>query len=91
MIHWTYDTWNLAHTIVKTLVAGGNDSWYFITADYASGHAFQNDTSKLLGAAGARVAGSSAYPFPGTTDFSSYLLAAKASGANVSFANAGDT
>nr|WP_294546546.1 ABC transporter substrate-binding protein [uncultured Rhodopila sp.] len=91
LIHWTYDTWNLAHTMVKALVAGGGDSWYFITADYAFGHAIQNDTTKLLAAAGGRVAGSSAYPFPGTTDFSSYLLAAKASGANVlSFANAGD-
>ena len=91
LIHWTYDTWNLAHTMVKALVAGGGDSWYFITADYAFGHAIQHDTTKLLAAAGGGVAGSSAYPFPGTTDFSSYLLAAKASGANVlSFANAGD-
>ncbi len=91
LIHWTYDTWNLAHTMVKTLVGGGGNSWYFITADYAFGHAIQNDTTKLLAAAGGRVAGASAYPFPGTTDFSSYLLAAKASGANVlAFANAGD-
>nr|WP_294523050.1 ABC transporter substrate-binding protein [uncultured Rhodopila sp.] len=91
LIHWTYDTWNLAHTMVKALVASGGDSWYFITADYAFGHAIQNDTTKLLAASGGKVAGASAYPFPGTTDFSSYLLAAKASGVNVpSFANAGD-
>jgi branched-chain amino acid transport system substrate-binding protein len=91
LIHWTYDTWNLAHTMVKALVARGGDKWYFVTADYTFGHSIQNDTSALLAAAGAKVVGSSAYPFPGTTDFSSYLLAARASGANVlAFANAGD-
>ncbi len=91
LIHWTYDTWNLAHTMVKAIVASGGNAWYFITADYAFGHAIQTDTTKLLAAAGGKVVGSSAYPFPGTTDFSSYLLDAKASGANVlSFANAGD-
>jgi branched-chain amino acid transport system substrate-binding protein len=91
LIHWTYDTWNLAHTMVKALVAGGGNAWYFITADYAFGHAIQNDTTRLLAAADGKVVGSSAYPFPGTTDFSSYLLAAQASGANVlAFANAGD-
>jgi branched-chain amino acid transport system substrate-binding protein len=90
-IHWTYDTWSLAHTIVKALVARGGDKWYFVTADYTFGHSIQNDTTALLTAAGAKVVGSSPYPFPGTTDFSSYLLAAQASGANVlSFANAGD-
>jgi len=91
LIHWTYDTWNLAHTMVKAIVASGGNAWYFITADYAFGHAIQNDTTALLAAQGGKVVGSSAYPFPGTTDFSSYLLAAKASGANVlAFANAGD-
>jgi branched-chain amino acid transport system substrate-binding protein len=90
-IHWTYDTWNLAHTMVKALVARGGDKWYFVTADYTFGHSIQNDTTSLLNAAGGKVVGASAYPFPGTTDFSSYLLAAQASGANVlSFANAGD-
>jgi branched-chain amino acid transport system substrate-binding protein len=91
LIHWTYDTWNLAHTMVNALVGRGGDKWYFITADYTFGHSIQNDTTALLGAAGGKVVGSSAYPFPGTTDFSSYLLAAQASGANViAFANAGD-
>ena len=91
LIHWTYDTWCLAHTMVKALVASGGKKWYFITADYAFGHAIQNDATALLAENGGTVAGSSAYPFPGTTDFSSYLLAAKASGANViAFANAGD-
>jgi branched-chain amino acid transport system substrate-binding protein len=91
LIHWTYDTWNLAHTMTKSLVEQGGDKWYFITADYTFGHSIQNDTTKLLAGANGKVVGSSAYPFPGTTDFSSFLLEAKASGANVlSFANAGD-
>jgi branched-chain amino acid transport system substrate-binding protein len=91
LIHWTYDTWALAHTMVKALVAKGGDKWYFVTADYTFGHSIQNDTTALLTAAGGKAVGSSAYPFPGTTDFSSYLLAAQASGANVlAFANAGD-
>ena len=91
LIHWTYDTWDLAHTMVKALVGRGGGKWYFVTADYTFGHSIQNDTTKLLAAAGGKVVGSSAYPFPGTTDFSSYLLAAQASGANVvAFANAGD-
>ena len=90
-IHWTYDTWNLAHTMVKSTVARGGDKWYFITADYTFGHAIQNDSTKLLADANAKIVGSSTYPFPGTSDFSSFLLAAKSSGANVlAFANAGD-
>jgi branched-chain amino acid transport system substrate-binding protein len=90
-LHWTYDTWNLSHTMVKALVGRGGDKWYFITADYTFGHSIQDDTTKLLAGVGGKVVGSSAYPFPGTTEFSSYLLEAKASGANVlAFANAGD-
>jgi branched-chain amino acid transport system substrate-binding protein len=90
-IHWTYDTWDLAHTMVKATVARGGDKWYFITADYTFGHAIQNDSTKLLADAKAQIVGSSTYPFPGTSDFSSFLLAAKSSGANVlAFANAGD-
>jgi branched-chain amino acid transport system substrate-binding protein len=90
-LHWTYDTWNLSHTMVKSIVARGGDKWYFVTADYTFGHSIQDDASKLLAGVGGKVVGSSAYPFPGTTEFSSYLLQAKASGANVfAFANAGD-
>jgi branched-chain amino acid transport system substrate-binding protein len=91
LIHWTYDTWNLSHTMVKALVGRGGDKWYFITADYTFGHSIQDDTTKLLAGVGGKVVGSTAYPFPQTTEFSSYLLEAKASGANVlAFANAGD-
>jgi branched-chain amino acid transport system substrate-binding protein len=89
-IHWVYDTWMLAHSTGGALVKAGGDSWYFITADYAFGHALQRDTSNFVTAAGGKVLGSSAYPFPGTSDFSSFLLQAQASGAKVvAFANAG--
>ncbi|HVZ08325.1 ABC transporter substrate-binding protein [Rhodopila sp.] len=90
-IHWTYDTWNLSHTMTQAIVAKGGKKWFFITADYTFGHSVEDDTTKLLAAAGGTKAGSAAYPFPGTTDFSSYLLQAQASGANVlALANAGD-
>jgi branched-chain amino acid transport system substrate-binding protein len=90
-IHWTYDTWNLSHTMTKAVVANGGKRWYFITADYTFGHSIEDDTSSLLAAAGGTKVGSSPYPFPSTTDFSSYLLQAQASGADVlALANAGD-
>jgi branched-chain amino acid transport system substrate-binding protein len=89
-IHWTYDTWMLAHSTGGALVKTGGDSWYFITADYAFGHALQRDTTAFIEAAGGKVLGAAAYPFPGTSDFSSFLLQAQASGAKVvGFANAG--
>jgi branched-chain amino acid transport system substrate-binding protein len=90
-IAWVYDTWMLAHSTGGALVKAGGDSWYFITADYAFGHALQRDTTTFITAAGGKVLGSSAYPFPGTNDFSSYLLQAQSSGAKVvGFANAGN-
>jgi branched-chain amino acid transport system substrate-binding protein len=71
-------------------VKTGGVTWYFITADYAFGHALQRDTTSFVTAAGGTVRGASTYPFPGTNDFSSYLLQAQASGAKVvGFANAG--
>jgi branched-chain amino acid transport system substrate-binding protein len=89
-IHWVYDTWMLAHSTGGALVKKGGDSWYFITADYAFGHALQRDATQFITEAGGKVLGSSAYPFPGTSDFSSYLLQAQASGAKViGIANAG--
>lgn len=91
LIHWTYDTWNLSHTIASLTVKDGGDRWFFITADYNFGKSIQENTTGMLPGAGGKLVGSVAYPFPGTTDFSSYLLAAGASGANViAFANAGD-
>ncbi len=89
-IHWAYDTWMLAHSTGGATVKSGGDSWFFITADYAFGHALQRDTTQFINAAGGKVVGSVAYPFPGTNDFSSFLLQAQASGAKVvGFCNAG--
>ena len=89
-IHWSYDTWMLAHATGSALVKTGGTSWYFITADYAFGHALQRDASQFVIGAGGKVLGASAYPFPGTSDFSSFLLQAQSSGAKVvAFANAG--
>jgi branched-chain amino acid transport system substrate-binding protein len=71
-------------------VRAGGDSWFFITADYAFGHSLERDTTAFVQAAGGRVIGSVRTPFPGTTDFSSFLLQAQASRAKViGFANAG--
>jgi branched-chain amino acid transport system substrate-binding protein len=90
VIHYTYDTWMLAKSTGGATVKAGGDSWYFITADYAFGQQLQKDTTNLVVASGGKVLGSSAYPFPGTTDFSSFLLQAQASGAKVlGLANAG--
>jgi branched-chain amino acid transport system substrate-binding protein len=89
-IHWVYDTYMLAKSTGGSMVKAGGNSWYFITADYAFGKALQRDTTGFIEAAGGKVSGSVAYPFPGTTDFSSLLLQAQASGAKVlGLANAG--
>jgi branched-chain amino acid transport system substrate-binding protein len=89
-IHYAYDTYALAKGTGGTLVKEGGDSWYFITADYAFGHALEKDTSAAVVAAGGKVVGAVRHPFPGTTDFSSFLLQAQSSGAKVvGFANAG--
>ena len=89
-IHWAYDTYMLAKSTGGALAKAGGDSWYFLTADYAFGHALERDTTGFIKASGGKVAGSTAYPFPGTTDFSSLLLQAQSSGAKVlGLANAG--
>jgi branched-chain amino acid transport system substrate-binding protein len=90
LIHYTYDTYMLARSTGGATVKAGGTTWYFITADYAFGKQLQSDTSGFVTAAGGKVMGSSAYPFPGTTDFSSFLVQAQASGAKVlGFCNAG--
>jgi branched-chain amino acid transport system substrate-binding protein len=89
-VHYTYDTYALANGTGTTIVKEGGDSWYFITADYAFGHALERDTSAAVTAAGGKVVGAVRTPFPGTTDFSSFLLQAQGSGAKVvGLANAG--
>jgi branched-chain amino acid transport system substrate-binding protein len=90
-IHWSYDTWCFAKTSGAALTKMGGDSWYFLTADYAFGHAIERDTSRFIEQAGGKVLGSSRYPFPQTTDFSAFLLQARASRAKVlGLALAGD-
>lgn len=89
-LQWTYDTYMLGRSTGEALVKSGGDTWYFITADYVFGHELQDDTTLFVKAGGGKVLGASAYPFPSTTDFSSFLLRAKASGAKViGLANAG--
>ncbi|WP_421995514.1 ABC transporter substrate-binding protein [Roseococcus sp.] len=80
---WTYDTYMLANTTGAATVRTGGDSWFFITVDYAFGHSLEAETSRFVQSAGGRVLGSSRFPFPGTTDFSSFLLRAQASRAKV--------
>ena len=89
-VQWTYDTYMLSKSTGGAMVKAGGDSWFFITADYAFGHQLQRDTAKVVQAAGGKVLGSATYPFPGTSDFSSFLLQAQASGAKVlGLANSG--
>ena len=89
-IHWTYDTYMLGKSTGGAVVKAGGSSWYFLTADYAFGKQLQADTTSFVTAAGGKVMGAAQYPFPGTTDFSSFLVQAQSSGAKVlGLANAG--
>jgi branched-chain amino acid transport system substrate-binding protein len=88
-VHWTYDTWMLAHGTGVSLVKTGGDTWFFLTADYAFGHALERDTAAVVTAAGGKVLGAVKHPL-NTQDFSSFLLQAQASKAKViGLANAG--
>ncbi len=89
-IHWVYDTYMLAKSTGGSMVKAGGDTWFFITADYAFGNALQRDVTGFVEAAGGKVLGGVKTPFPGTTDFSSFLLQAQSSGAKIiGLANAG--
>jgi branched-chain amino acid transport system substrate-binding protein len=88
-VHWIYDTWALANGTGNAIVKRGGDTWFFLTADYAFGHALERDTESVVVKSGGKVLGKVRHPFPGT-DFSSFLLQAKASKAKViGLANAG--
>src|SRR3984885_2885240 len=88
-IHWSYDTYTLAHGTGTALTKAGGDTWFFLTADYAFGAALERDTTAAVQAAGGRVLGGVKHPL-GTSDFSSFLLQAQASKAKViGLANAG--
>jgi len=88
-VHWTYDTVALANGTGSAVVKAGGDTWFFITADYAFGHALERDTAKVVEANGGKVLGSVKVPL-NTPDFSSFLLQAQASKAKIiGLANAG--
>jgi branched-chain amino acid transport system substrate-binding protein len=88
-VHWTYDTWMLAHGTAGALVKNGGDTWFFITADYAFGQALARDATGVVWANGGKVLGTVSHPL-NTQDFSSFLLQAQASKAKIiGLANAG--
>ena len=88
-IHWTYDTWMLANGTGSAIVKTGGDSWFFLTADYAFGHALERDTEAVVLKGGGKVLGKVRHPL-NTQDFSSFLLQAQASKAKIiGLANAG--
>ena len=88
-IHWTYDTFALANGTANAVLKDGGKSWYILTADYAFGHSMETDIKKVVQAEGGSVVGAVRHPFP-SSDFSSYILQAQGSGADVvALANAG--
>ncbi|MBL0140735.1 MAG: ABC transporter substrate-binding protein [Betaproteobacteria bacterium] len=88
-VHWTYDTWMLANGTGNAIVKTGGNTWFFITADYAFGHALERDTEAVVLKAGGKVLGKVRHPL-NTQDFSSFLLQAQASKAKIiGLANAG--
>ena len=88
-VHWTYDTWALANGTGSAIVKTGGDTWFFLTADYAFGHALERDVEAVVLKSGGKVVGKVRHPFP-TSDFSSFLLQAQASKAKIiGLANAG--
>ncbi|PWC61390.1 ABC transporter permease [Azospirillum sp. TSH7] len=91
-IQWTYDTWALANGTARAVTESGGKRWFFMTADYAFGHALERDASAVVKSMGGTIVGSVRHP-PNASDFSSYLLQAQGSGAQViGLANAvGDT
>ncbi|MBW4034517.1 MAG: ABC transporter substrate-binding protein [Proteobacteria bacterium] len=82
-VHWTYDTYMLSHSTGGAMVKGGGKKWFFITADYAFGHLLHDQTAAVVKQMGGREMGNVNFPFPQTTDFSSFLIQAQSSGADV--------
>jgi branched-chain amino acid transport system substrate-binding protein len=88
-VHWTYDTYALGHGLGKAVTAEGGKTWFFITADYTFGKDLEQNCAEAVAASGGKVLGTTRHPI-NTADFSSFLLQAQSSGANVvAFANAG--
>lgn len=90
LVHWGSDSWQISKTMATALSVAGKSKWFILAADYAFGAAMQRDLAAFIQRIGGTVTGAVKYPFPGTADFSSYLLQAQTSGADVlAFANAG--
>src|SRR5690606_37385234 len=88
-VHWTYDTWMLSNGTGRAIVETGGDTWFFLTSDYAFGHALERDTEAVVLASGGKVLGKVRHPL-NTQDFSSFLLQAQPSKAKIiGLANAG--
>ncbi len=88
-IHWTWDTYSFAVGSARALLEQGNDTWFFLTADFAFGAAMQRDATKVIEAGGGKVLGAVKHPLQ-SADFSSFLLQAQSSGAKiVALANGG--
>jgi len=88
-VHWTYDTWAMGHGLARGVLQQGGKTWFFITADYAFGHDLEKQATDEIVASGGKVLGAVRHPIA-TNDFSSFLLQAQASGADVvAMANAG--
>jgi branched-chain amino acid transport system substrate-binding protein len=81
-VHWTYDTWALAHGTAAALTKQGGNSWFFLAADYTFGRAMERDAKAVIESLGGEVLGSVFHPLS-SGDFSSFLLQAQASGAKV--------
>lgn len=82
-VQWTFDTYMLSRSAATQVVRLGGKRWFFLTGDYVFGRQIERDASRFVEASGGSVVGSAVYPSPETTDFSSYLLRAKSSGADV--------
>jgi branched-chain amino acid transport system substrate-binding protein len=88
-VHWTYDTYALSNVAGKAMVKRGEDTWFFVTADYAFGQALERDAANVVKESGGKVLGDVRHPL-NSSDFSSFLLQAQASKAKVvALANAG--
>ncbi|HEY5899268.1 MAG TPA: ABC transporter substrate-binding protein, partial [Burkholderiales bacterium] len=81
-VHWTYDTWSYGHSMARAVMQRGGKTWFFITADYAFGHDLEKQATEQVQRDGGKVVGAVRTPI-GTNDFSSFLLQAQASKAQV--------
>ncbi|WP_346797709.1 ABC transporter substrate-binding protein [Halomonas sp. Bachu 37] len=91
-IHWVYDTWAMSNGTAKAITQEGHKNWYLLSADYSFGHALEQDVERVVTENGGTIVGSARHPFP-SSDFSSFMLQAQASGADVIALNnaGGDT